>query len=76
MKFGKFPFFLKNHSQNVVEKLFPESFLKNQNWTYLWIIGLKFRIVHSDCLPSGGLYNYIKIILNYIKTCRPLAFIS
>ena len=24
-------FFLKNHTQNVVEELFPGSFLKNQN---------------------------------------------
>ena len=24
-------FFLKNHTQNVVEKLFPEPFLKNHN---------------------------------------------
>ena len=24
-------FFLKNHTQNPVEKLFPEPFLKNQN---------------------------------------------
>ena len=24
-------FFLKNHGQNVVEKLFPDPFLKNQN---------------------------------------------
>ena len=25
----------ENHSQNVVEKLFPDPFLKNQNWAYL-----------------------------------------
>ena len=30
--------FLKNHTQNVAEKLFPDSFLKNQN---LWINSLK-----------------------------------
>ena len=28
-------FFSKNHTQNVVEKLFPNPFLKNQNWAYL-----------------------------------------
>ena len=33
--------FLKNHWQNVVEKLFPDLFLKNQNWAYLWIKSLK-----------------------------------
>ena len=27
--------FLKNHAQNVVEKLLPDLFLKNQNWAYL-----------------------------------------
>ena len=37
MKFGQLkditrePFFLINHSQNVMEKLFPDPFLKNQN---------------------------------------------
>ena len=25
--------FLKNYTQNVVEKLFPDPFLKNQNWS-------------------------------------------
>ena len=29
-------FFLKNHAQKVIEKLFTDSFLKNQNWAYLW----------------------------------------
>ena len=37
MKFGQLieydmrTIFLENHSQNVVEKLFPDPFLKNQN---------------------------------------------
>ena len=37
MKFGQLKnitwgaFFLKNHTQNVLEKLFPEPYLKNQN---------------------------------------------
>ena len=39
------PFFLESHSQNVVEKLFPDPFLKNQNWTYLWMNSLKFHTV-------------------------------
>ena len=30
MKSGKH-FFSKNHTENVVEKLFPDPFLKNQN---------------------------------------------
>ena len=35
------------NTQNVVEKLFPDYFLKNQNWAYLWINSLKF---HTVCL--------------------------
>ena len=34
-------FLLKNHTRNVVEKLSPDPFLKNQNWAYLWINSLK-----------------------------------
>ena len=34
--------FLKNHFQNVVEKLFPDPFLKNQNSVYLLIHSQKF----------------------------------
>ena len=33
---------LENHIQNVVEKLFPDPLLKNQNWAYIWINSLKF----------------------------------
>ena len=35
-------FFLKNHAQNVLQKLFPDPYLKNQNWAYLWINSVKF----------------------------------
>ena len=48
MKFGqlieysKETFFLKNHTQNMVEKLFPDSFLKNKKLAHLWINSLKF----------------------------------
>ena len=35
-------FFLKNHTQNVMVNLFPEPFIKNQNWVYLWINVVKF----------------------------------
>ena len=37
----------KNHTQNVVEILFSGTFLKNQNFAYLWINSLKF---HTVCL--------------------------
>ena len=50
MKFGHVnmtweTFFLKNHSQNLVENLFPDLFLKYQKWAYLWINCLKFYAV-------------------------------
>ena len=35
--------FLKNHGQNVVIKLVPDHFLKDQNWAFLWIDSLKSR---------------------------------
>ena len=28
---------MKSHTQNLLEKLVPDLFLKNQNWAYLWI---------------------------------------
>ena len=33
-------FFLKNHTQNVMEELFQDPFIRNYNWAYLWINGL------------------------------------
>ena len=51
MKFGQlikynagnvFFVFLEYHTQNVVEKLFLDPFLKIQNWAYLRINGPKF----------------------------------
>ena len=41
-------FFLKHDTQNVVEKLVPETFLKNQNRAYFWIKSLKLYIVCFD----------------------------
>ena len=34
----------QNHTQNVVGKLVPDPLIKNQNWTYLLISGLKCHI--------------------------------
>ena len=57
-------FFLKNH--DVVEKLFPDLFLKNQNWTYLWIEILKFYIF---------IVCQVKDYRNWLKlSCRSLTF--
>ena len=47
--------FLKNHAQNVVEKLVPDPFLKNQNLPYSWIKSLKF------CTDSRVLSNLFKL---------------
>ena len=55
--------FAKNHTQNVVEKLFPEPFLK---LSVSWIISLKFYTVFL-------LYAKLKAVEIY---CRPLAFTS
>ena len=66
MKFGQLieynmrNIFLKNHTQNVVEKLFPDYFPKNRNWIYLWINSLKFYTVRSSCMPSWVLSKYIE----------------
>ena len=46
---------IKNHTQNVVEKLFPDPFLRIQNWAYLWVNSLKFNTVYSYSMPSLGL---------------------
>ena len=66
MKFGQLieynlrNFFLKNYTRNVVEKLFPDLFLKNQNWAYLWINMLKFYTFRFFCLLSWGLSKWIE----------------
>ena len=62
--------FLEKSYPNGVEKLFPDSFLKNQNWAYLWINCLKFYTVCFYCMPSEDYRNILK--LNW----GPLAFTS
>ena len=61
---------LRNITQNVVEKLFPDTFLKNQNWPYLWINILKFYIFYFYCLQVEDYRNWLKLIW------QPVAFIS
>ena len=58
---------MKNHTQNAVEKLFPDHFLENQNWAYLWINILKFYIFCFYCLSSWGLP---KVIETKLQTTR------
>ena len=61
---------MKNYTQNVVKKLFPDHFLKNQNWPYLQINVLKFYIFSFYCLPSWGLSKVIETKLQ--TTCLVL----
>ena len=42
---------MKNHTQNAMEKLFPDSFLQNQHWGYLRINSLKFYKACLHCMP-------------------------
>ena len=41
---------MRNHTQNVLEKLFPDPYLKNQNLACLWINSVKFQKVCFYCL--------------------------
>ena len=52
--------FLKNHTQTAVEILFPDPFLKHQNWVCLWINSLTFYTICFYCMPSCGLPKYIE----------------
>ena len=36
-----------------VEKLFPDPFVKNWNWAYLWFNSLKLYTVCFYCMPSS-----------------------
>ena len=78
IKFGQL---IKYNMKNiflVVEKLFPEPFLKYQNWAYLWINSLKFYPVYFYCMPSWVLSKYIEtadhLLLPYKK--RDLELVS
>ena len=44
--------FPENHTQNVMKKLFPDLFLKNQNLTYLWIKSF-IQFVSIVCQVEG-----------------------
>ena len=53
-------FYWKHHAQNMLEKLFPGPFLKNQNWTYLWINSLKFYSFYFCRMLGSGQSKYIE----------------
>ena len=68
MKFGQLIeynmrniFYKKSHAQNALDKLFPDPFMKNQDWEYLWVDSLKFNTVCFYCMPSQGLQNILKL---------------
>ena len=53
--------FVKNHTQDMMEKLFQVVFLKNQNWAYLWINSVKFYTdCFSYCMLSWRISKYIE----------------
>ena len=57
-------FFLKHDTQNVVEKLVPETFLKNQNRAYLWIMSMWRAIKRYGNYGRGHfLLSYLKLFL-------------
>ena len=47
--------FLKKSYTKCGGKLFPDSFLENENWVYLWINSVKFYKVCFYCMLSWGL---------------------
>ena len=76
-------FFLKYHTQNVLEKLFPEAFIKNKNWAYFWISSLKFYTVCFCCMSTWGLSKCFEIkqrttcfylILGFFKKLKRSSF--
>ena len=60
--------FIEKSCTKMVNKQFPDSFLKNQNWTYLWINSF-IQFVFTVCQVEGY-WNQLKL------SCRPLAFTS
>ena len=53
---------MKNHRQNLVEKLFPDTFLKHQNWACLWINNPKFYMLFvSIIFQLKGYRNVLKL---------------
>ena len=63
--------FLEKLLQNVLEKLFPDSFLKEQNWELiLWINSLKFYHFVFIVCQVESYRNILKL------SCRLLAFTS
>ena len=58
--------FFKDHTQNLVQKLVPDPFLKNENWAYLWVNWLKLQTFYFCYMPYWGPSKQIETILNTI----------
>ena len=65
---------LENYTLNVLEKLFPDLFLKIQKSAYLRINSLNFYKVCFYCMISWELSKYIGNILEV--SCRPFTITS
>ena len=66
LKIFGFLSWLFDHLKNVNEKLYPDSFLKNQYWTYFWINSLKFYTVCFYCMLIWGQLKFSEIKLQTI----------
>ena len=66
-------FFLKNHTQNVVEELVPDTFIKIKIECISWIISLRYYKVCFYCMPKP---RSTKINLNYAADHWPLPYIK
>ena len=58
----------------MVEKLVPDTFLKNLNWAYLRIYSLKFYTFY--CMASWGLSKYIEVKLRTLAFTKYQAFLK
>ena len=66
--------FLKNHTQNLMQKLSQNLFLKNQNWTYLLINSPKFCTVSFYFMPCWMLSKYIDSKVQTTWLCLKFKF--
>ena len=68
--------FLEKSTQNMMEKLVADPFLKNWNGAFLWINSLRFYTVCFYCMPSWGLLKYIETKLQTILFYLILSFLK
>ena len=81
MKLGPLTKYQEKHfSSKIIHKLwwklFPDSFLKNQNWAYLWINSLRFYTIFLSCNTSCQLSKYIETKLQNFFLCLIWSFLK